>query len=33
VVRLADDHELVGLKLGVLGAALLVTAALERLWA
>lgn len=33
VVRLADDHELVGLKLGVLGAALLITAALERLWA
>lgn len=33
VVRLADDHELVGLKLGVLGAALLVTAVLERLWA
>ena len=33
VVRLADDHELVGLKLGVLGAMLLVTAVLERLWA
>ena len=33
VARLADDHELVGLKLSVLGAALLVTAVLERLWA
>lgn len=33
VARLADDHELVGLKLGVLGGVLVVTAVLERLWA